>query len=60
METAKVSEYAHALFAARGPKAEAHAAQKARDAENANDRTAAETWHAVRVAIRELRGTRQG
>ncbi|MEX5728092.1 hypothetical protein Ga0609869_001445 [Rhodovulum iodosum] len=60
METAKVMEYARALFDARGDKAEAEAAQKAAGHEAAGEETEAKTWRAVEAAIRQMRPPRQG
>lgn len=60
MQTSKITEYAHALYAAHGDKAEAEAAQKARNFETKGDVATAETWRAVRRAIKELRGARAG
>ena len=56
METAKVTQYARALYEAHGDKAEAEAAQKAKVREDAGDASEAETWRAVQRAIREIRG----
>jgi hypothetical protein len=60
METSKVAEYARALYEAHGDKAEAEAAQRAKRHEEAGDVKDAETWRAVRAAIREIRGAHQG
>ena len=54
MEMAKITEYARALYEAHGDKAEAEAAQKARQHEDAGDAAEAETWRAVRKAISEI------
>ena len=59
MEDSKISEYAHALYRARGDKAEAEAAQKAKQYEEAGDTVEAETWRKIRKAISQLRGPRQ-
>lgn len=59
MEMSKVNEYARALYEAHGDKAEAEAARKAKDHEEAGDSSEAETWQAVRRAIRELRGAHE-
>ncbi|MDU8944558.1 hypothetical protein [Ovoidimarina sediminis] len=53
METSQVMEYARSLYAAHGDKAEAEAAQKAQAAGTPEE---ADTWKAVRAAIRQLRG----
>ena len=60
MEMEKVTQYAHALFKAHGNLAEAEAAQKIRECAETGDDAQAETWRAVRAAIREIRGARQG
>jgi len=60
MDTSKVAEYARALFDAHGDRAEAEAAQKAKHHEDAGEAKEAEIWRAVRAAIREMRGPRQG
>lgn len=59
MEMSKVNEYARALYEAHGDKAEAEAARKAKEHEEAGDASEAETWQAVRRAIRELRGAHE-
>lgn len=59
MDRTKVSTYARALHDAHGGKAEAEAAQKARELEEAGNTADAETWRAVQMSIRELRGARQ-
>ncbi len=59
MEIAKVAEYARALYNAHGDKAEVEAAQKAKQSEEAGDTSQAETWRAVRKAIKEIRGPRE-
>lgn len=60
MEVAKITEYARALYDAHGDKAEAEAAQKAKQYEDSGETNEAETWQAIRAAIREIRGARQG
>lgn len=60
LDTLKTAEYARALYAAHGDKAEAEAAQKAVSAKNAGRRAEAEEWQAVRRAIRSIRGPNQG
>lgn len=52
----KITEYARALYKAHGNKAEAEAALKAKQREEAGNIAEAETWHAVRKAINEMRG----
>lgn len=56
MEMAKIAEYARALYEAHGDEAEAEAARKARQHEDAGEDDDAETWRAVRRAIAEMRG----
>ncbi len=56
MEITKIAEYARALYDAHGNKAEVEAAKKAQECETAGDKAEAETWHAVRRAINEIRG----
>ncbi|NNE86781.1 MAG: hypothetical protein HKN27_01790 [Silicimonas sp.] len=60
MQIAKITEYARALYAAHGDKAEAEAAQKAKGFESRGDVASAETWRAIRRAIKEFRGARAG
>ena len=60
MDAVQTAQYARALYGAHGNKAEAEAAQKARDCDLANKPNEAEQWQAVRRAIRELRGPNQG
>ena len=55
MQTSQIIQYAHALYRALGPRAEAAAAARARKATNADD---AECWRSVRFKIKELRGPR--
>ena len=59
MEDSKISEYAHALYKAHGDKAEAEAAQKARQYEEAGNTVEAGTWRKIRKAISQMRGPRQ-
>lgn len=59
MEMAKITEYARALYEAHGDKAEAEAAQKAKQHEDAGDTEEAETWRAIRKAISEIRGAHE-
>lgn len=60
MDTSKVAEYARALLEAHGDKAEAEAAQKIRESEEAGKSDEAEDWRAIRSAISEMRGPHQG
>ena len=59
MEQSKIAQYARALYDAHGDRAEAEAAQKASAAEEAGNPDEAETWRAVRRAIKEIRGAKQ-
>lgn len=59
MEIAKINEHARALYDAHGDKAEAEAALKAKQYEDAGDSSEAETWRAVRRAISEIRGAHE-
>ena len=56
MGTSDLIQYAHALYAAHGDKAEAEAAQKATAAEASGDAAEALKWRKVRGHIKELRG----
>ena len=56
MERTKIAEYAHALYESHGNKAEAEAAQKAKQSEEAGNSAEAATWRAVRDAISKMRG----
>mgnify|MGYP000498256745 CR=1 FL=1 len=51
-----ITQYAHALYEAHGDKAEAEAAQKARNAQNSAE---SRKWDKIRLHIKELRGARQ-
>ncbi|WP_323783858.1 hypothetical protein [Leisingera sp.] len=59
MDTIKAAEYARALYAAHGDKAEAEAAQKMRSCQEAGKDSEAADWKAVRQAVRALRGPNQ-
>ncbi|MEO9575047.1 MAG: hypothetical protein ABJ263_17260 [Tateyamaria sp.] len=59
MEAIKVAEYAQALYAAHGDKAEVEAARRANEALDAKKLDEAENWQAVRASIRRLRGPNQ-
>lgn len=59
MQTSTVSQYAHALYAAHGDRAELEAAQKAKAANDNGAREEAERWNNIRLHIKELRGARQ-
>ncbi len=60
MEISKVTEYARALYEAHGDKAEAEAAMKAKQHEEAGEEGEAADWNAIRAAIRGIRGANQG
>ncbi len=60
MDKTKISAYARALYDVHGGRAEAEAAQKARQLEEAGETGEAETWRSVQLSIKELRGARQG
>ena len=60
MDALRTAEYARALFAAHGDKAEAETAQKERESHDAGDTDLAQNWQAVRRAIRQIRGPNQG
>ena len=55
MESTKIIEYAQQLVAAHGPAAEAEAAQKALNAEQAGKADEAEQWRKVRLAIAQMK-----
>ena len=59
MEVAKTAHYARSLYDALGDRAELEAAQKAKQCQGRGDEAEAETWHAVRKVISEIRGARQ-
>ena len=59
MDAIKAAEYARALLASHGGKAEAEAAQKLRECEEAGKTDEAANWRAIRQAITQLRGPRQ-
>jgi len=59
MQTSATAQYAHALYAAHGDKAEHEAAQKAHVANDNGDRVGAERWQSIRQHIKELRGAHQ-
>jgi len=55
MQPSDIIQHAHALYRARGDKAEAEAAQRASAATNPAE---AESWQKIRFKIKELRGPR--
>ncbi|OAN84277.1 hypothetical protein A8B78_07355 [Jannaschia sp. EhC01] len=59
MQTQSITEYAHALYAAHGNRAEHEAARKAKVANDNGAREEAERWQSIRLHIKELRGARQ-
>jgi len=59
MEVSKITEYARALYNSHGDKAEAEAAQKAKQHEEAGEEKKAADWRAIRAAIREIRGAHE-
>jgi hypothetical protein len=59
MDVKHVAEYARALYEAHGETAEAEAARRARDCEEAGQTQEAETWRSVRRAITEMRGAHE-
>lgn len=59
MDALQTAEYARALFAAHGDKAEAEAARKMRECQAAGEQQQAEDWQAVRQSIRQIRGPNQ-
>lgn len=60
MDALRTSEYARALFAAHGDRAEAEAAQKMRECEVAGRPDEAEDWKRIRLAVSGMRGPHQG
>lgn len=60
MDLVKTNEYARALFAAHGPRAEAEIARKIKLCKDSGEDAEAENWKAVRRAIAGMRGPHQG
>ena len=60
MDALKTAEYARALYAVHGDRAEAEVAQKMRECKAAGNPKQAQDWQAVRSAIRQIRGPNQG
>lgn len=56
MDITQIHQYARALYEAHGDKAEAEAAQKAKQQEDAGEMEEAKTWRAVQRAISQMRG----
>ncbi len=59
MDSAKITEYAHALVEAHSDRAEFEAAQKAKQAEEAGVSEESANWRAIRKAIAEIRGAHE-
>ena len=59
MEVAKIAQYARSLYDAHGDKAEAEAAQKAKQYLDEGEAEKAQTWKSIRLAISEIRGARE-
>ena len=60
MKFQEINRLAHSFYAAHGDAAEAEVTHKASAAEAEGNEEEAETWRAVRIAIKELRGAHQG
>ena len=56
MEETAIHEYARQLLEARGGKAVAEAADRARSCEQRGEREQAETWRHVEAALKIMRG----
>jgi len=59
VEMTKIAAHAQALYASQGNEAEAKAAQKAKQYDEAGNTKEAAIWRAIREAICELRGAPQ-
>lgn len=59
MDAIRTAGYAKALLSAHGPRAEAEAARKLREAERSGRRTEAEDWRKIRRVIHQRRGPHQ-
>ncbi|MBZ0122387.1 MAG: hypothetical protein K8F31_00670 [Roseovarius sp.] len=59
MDAVRITEYARALYAAHGNRAEAEAAQRMRECEDAGRPDEAEDWKKIRLAVSGMRGPRQ-
>lgn len=59
MQTSIITQYAHALYAAHGDRAEHEAARKAQVANGNGESDEAKRWQSIRLHIKELRGARQ-
>jgi hypothetical protein len=60
MQEVEIHDYARRLFNARGEKAAADAAQKARSCEETGKAEDAVAWRHVEAAIKQMLGPRQG
>lgn len=60
MDAIRTAEYARALFSAHGDRAEAEAAQRMRECEEAGRSDEARDWKKIRRAVNGMRGPRQG
>jgi hypothetical protein len=59
MDAMQTTQYARALMQARGPKSIAEAAQRMRENEAKGNKTEAENWRRIRLALAEMRGPHQ-
>lgn len=59
MDAMRTAQYARALLQAKGPAAMAEAARRMRENERKGNRTEAENWKRIRLAMSEMRGPRQ-
>lgn len=58
MKTRDMVQYARALYAAHGDRAEVEAARKAQGEKAAGNADSAREWQKIRLHIKELRGPR--
>lgn len=56
MEMSQVHNIARRLYDSHGPKAEAEAAQKLREAEQSGDQEQQTLWRRVRAAVQDMKG----
>lgn len=59
MNITKATELAHALYRAHGDKAEAEAAQRKQQSEDAGNAADAAQWRTIQQQIRQFRGANQ-
>ena len=59
MQETEIQDYARQLLDARGDKALAEAAQKARSFEDESNSVEAKTWRRIEAAIKAMRGARE-